>query len=99
MLFRGYLKLSANSRFYPIIKITKNFSPMFFVYRTDDHIPVHGGVQSLLGLNKTSVLGRELHIYMFKGYGQGLNSIKSLFLELTGRAISWLQSLPFFKSE
>ena len=96
MLFRGYLQLSANSRFYPIIKITKNFPPMFFVYRTDDHLLVYGSTQSYLDLNKTSVLARELHIYMFRGYGQGLNSLKSLFLELTGRASSWLQPLASF---
>jgi len=100
MLFRGYLQLSANSKFYPIITITKNFPPMFFVYRTDDHVPLDGrSVQSYLDLNKSSVLARELHIYMFRGYGHGLNSLKSLFLELTGRASAWLQSLPFFKSE
>jgi hypothetical protein len=99
MLFSGYLKLSANSRFCPIIKISKSFSPMFFVYRSDVQIPIYGIVQSYLGLNKSGVRASELHIYMFRGYGQGFNSIKSLFLELKGRTISWLQSLPFFKSE
>ena len=99
MLFRGYLKLSANSRFYPIIKITKNFPPMFFCL---PHRCPHTSrlrCTKLPESQKTGVLARELHIYMFRGYGQGLNSLKSLFLELTGRASSCLQSLPFFKSE
>ena len=97
MLFRGYLQLSANSKFYPIITITKNFPPMFFVYRTDDHVPLDGrSVQSYLDLNKSSVLARELHIYMFKWDGLSLNPSKSLFLELTGRASSWLQPLASF---
>lgn len=72
---------------------------MFFAYHKDDQIPIEGRVLSYLVLKKNGVLDCELHTYFFRGYDQGLNPSKSLFLQWPDRVSVWLQPLPFFKSE
>ena len=55
---------------------------MFFIYHTINHIPIEGSGLSYLVLKKTIVLARELHTYLFRGYGQSLNPSKFFLLQL-----------------
>ncbi len=79
------------------IQITRECPPFFFAHTGDDHIPAEGSVLTYLSLEKSGVVGNELHIYSFGGHGYGLRPSKHSVSQWPKRAQSWLASLGLIK--
>ena len=99
LLYPAYLISESNSSSLdPGIKITKECPPMFFAHSGDDHVPAEGSVLTFLSLEKTGVVGSELHVFPFGGHGFGLRSNKHPVSDWHARAEDWFVSLGVIKN-
>lgn len=81
----------------PIVKVTKDTPPMFFVHAFDDGVDVRNPLLLAAELKKQGV-SAEVHVYAKGGHGYGLRHVDGLPVTDWPRPCeAWLKSIAFLK--